>query len=539
MSITDFTHLSPDNVIEIVSQAIGASKSIPEIFDAVSSVESLYSQSWEARVGKRNVPEFMNDGLRTSIRGKLGLRVPGSLPPEKISKYDGILQFMLATENIDSFWAYYLIKTNDNALRILNSHGHTVYTMNGSYLGQSNKYLLIYNADNIKIEALSYNSKKQIYIVASMDSVVSTPLMISESKDGLVIGFTTEFDNLHVYLLIDNNFVRIVFTHSPESSEILGYTGYYIEDTVHSYVTAMTYPVYIEGSESVFNQSSEIVSDNGMGIDIITINESSTDILYCKTNNGVSTVLWSSELHYDISSCDSIIASETQVKDIFTGRDLIDTENIVLEQELKVIKGVTKKEDDSGYYIWLHQNNIKYEVIQALVDYLKSIRFDTRELIGVIPLPETGLEHISFGSPANVVRTYSRYIGNFITSYDTTHLNRYPFAVYSFYSLYPYFHYMMTGKYTLVMAFNPHSRDFKIIGYSKSGHRKHHTYALDSFNLAQLEEIYGDSLLFFDSSQAAIDLAYRWINNFIDSKDYRNADRETKIRMIDASIDQL
>lgn len=121
---------------------------------------------------------------------------------------------------------------------------------------------------------------------------------------------------------------------------------------------------------------------------------------------------------------------------------------------------------------------------------------------------------------------------------EMEHYGQFIFPVFSIYSLYPYFHYKMTGANVLVITVSPGQVDrFYVSGYSRCGRRIFDEHSKNLLrNRAALIGLYSqDSFLFYDNETK--DVIYQWECEFLFNKNYTASNRYQRILMIDEYTD--
>lgn len=251
-------------------------------------------------------------------------------------------------------------------------------------------------------------------------------------------------------------------------------------------------------------------------------------IAVCKTKAQVFTVLWSTtEIHTAI--VDDLMVYPSKVRDLMTGDVLMDLSNYSLDLTVPIILGITYKPNKSGYFIWLNKSNTASELLWETSERLKKDGLSLGQLKQMpVTLPEKRL--IAVG---NILDSYMDSLKQQLPSYDSSM----PFAVLSYYSLFPYYFRLKTGRNALVLAFQSSlPNTIAVIGYNRGSHRTSKRYSLINLSDA-LTKIYQrhrpEEFLYANRlSSTDLSIVTSWIKLFLANDAYIAGSRDDKIRLI-------
>lgn len=376
-----FNTLPSDIIFEIISNVLGDTKSITKIFEAVRTVRALYTA--------RNVPKSMVQRIRDLVRIKLDLKPSIHTPPKQISACDGIIQLMYTDLiSIYACWRYYIIghEYYDSEVLFINAHGIVIHRIDtGIVLHMTNKYMAI-AVDN-KVEVYSSDRSDRVFKIGEISASANRDDVInmSESMYGLMVSIATQ-GKFHIYRFDETVGFKLLKTedHDEGSECFLGHMKYYIQKTAKPYLDGQEHALKLKlcGSDvDLTNSIDSIRCDNSNGIDEIRIDRHGI-VYFCETVNDCSNVLWYFDpISYLYDIIDSLSICSKSVVDLFTGKGLFPIHECAIDLDIPIIKGVTKKEDDSGYYIWLNSFNTHDRFKAMILEYLHSIHSDTNNLI--------------------------------------------------------------------------------------------------------------------------------------------------------------
>lgn len=534
----------PDTMsIEIAKHAIGESKSLLRILQEFEKLELLYKNS-----NPKPSTEFMTKNIWQFIFKTLGLQMPDPLPPSNISFFNGMFEFMFsALRSSAGYWRYYVVeqRKDNNTVELLNVRRDIVKTIPGNHWRSTDNYLLVVHASGDRSTVITAFASRKAGVITEAEGIITFDdkavlLDVAETVIGLIISVRVS-GKTNVYNLKNSQIVVIPYKTDIRLSRFtgLGYTGYYSNDRLISYLDQHSAQVKVEwngkpiigGSGTTnakFRGGVVIKSTNALGIDLLKLSlfSGGGGNYYCKTTNDVSDVLWTTMKNYQLGM-DSFLVDSTKVVDLYSGMTVLDLYSLADDPEKTLINGFTRKEDDSGYYIWLNEENTGYSLKKNVLQYLRSKGIDTKRLIDEpLYLPELWMDDKISLTPAENVHSYYNKAREFISEYTIDD----PLPVYSMYSLYPYYHRRMTGQNVLVIAL---TKDYvTVLGYSLAGHRVHRRYNIGE--LSTMKQKYGRSLLYIDLSDIGlISVIYTWMTLFLSSLEYIKANRDTKIDMID------
>lgn len=259
--------------------------------------------------------------------------------------------------------------------------------------------------------------------------------------------------------------------------------------------------------------------------------------VFCTVENSAFSIMWKLEKdnyweHRCFSILDFLLILDNEVRDIKTGKRLC---HILDERRIgkRTIAGVSRKNDGTGYFIWLDPKTSKYSVLWQVYSQLGST-------VKSLPFPcESPFSFPWYNIHAAFIRrswALTRYFSFGFKSSDT------PFEVFSRYSLFPYYYRLCTSRSILVIVFDSDEPEaIYVIGYSQKNHRVFKRYSVTwkhngiyEIEEAVLDRIYNDfdKYLFLLKSQIQGEVILDWIFKFLMSDDYYRATREVKIEMI-------
>lgn len=560
-----------DNVsIDIVKATLSEKRSLSELLRGFRSLETYTTE------GKKEAGySLLTKDVWQFIFNSLDLTAPHIPPPRSISAFNGLFQFMVNKNrsSIDKFWRYYsILHTTYHTLNFFDNTGHSISNNTlTSVTGYetTSKYLVTFGPSKTQnmyiISAYTSHGPKNLKLLAQVETDSISDLDIAETVDGLIVIHSTPKRFISIYRLIGNelkfirqdgqfsNVAEDIAIAVPTTSYIfsgLGYTGYYARGRIRSYKDEPDRIVSFKSVGKVPKPTIESgiklymlfysVSTDGVGVDVIGFKAKDTDeltYLFCKTELGTVRVLWSTD-EKPMQIIDSFVIYPNKVVDILTGDVLMTLEGIKNNADESIIEGVTRKDDGTGYYLWLNYENTNYGTRLSIMNYLQKSAVDTKELFfDYEPLPETQMHLGATGNEEALIRLYYDEASGFIEGYSilTERSLDLPFPVYSFYSLYPYYHYIKTQQRVLVIAFDHAFDYFKVIGYSIAGHRISESYSINAFDVTELNIKFPNLLYINTKNTGLVDLVYRWITEYLQDFNYINASKEDKMAMIKAN----
>lgn len=511
---------------------------LSEALNVLSMYQLIYYNNNKIQ-GITNPYPLADDVLYRQILKIIGQRAPDVATA--ISKYSGYFQCMYNDiTHADDYWAYYLINGEKNTLNILDIDGTVVKTFNYARVGYiSSNYIMI--EDNPFTEIFKPSPDlKEIEEIGRIRVLPSKYEVLSETIEGpMAVIDDIEGNQVHylVYTFGKEGKKRITMNSETQG---IGYLGYYANNSFyHPYPKGYTNErfgedknppvanVVVKGiSEELEDQLKSlkytVECTNTYGVSIFNFRNPADIRLFCRNENNdgaVFNVLWTSKDEHQMI-IDGLVVYGDRIVDIITGSILYNLSCYSANRDIRsIINGVTRKADGTGYYIWLDKRILALEVQWEIY---KSFKEPVKFSESSVPLPDMYVSIVA-DRYYDLARTYAPayVIGN-------------EFPVYSRYSLYPYFHFLMTGKPILVIALTSYNKNIlTVIGYNNTYHRVFKEYQLYKVG-GIITNVYED----FDGTFFTINnanergLVIQWIENFIANHIYIDANREDKVSMI-------
>lgn len=329
--------------IEIIQNILDSMISLGQMMQAMRGCQILYNHMYPEADPK----SFKSRYMWALILSKLGQRIMPVFPPKEISAYSGLFELAYAYTKICSnkskySWNKYRIYKDivGNRYMMLENTGQAHYIYNS--ISISNRYFMNIKHDTISIHTDTPWNSDHLIFFHKFDGKRINSSCIMEIVDGLLI----EIDQQVFYLdPIDKSFKEI---YSEFDHKRIGSGGYYSENSMISYRTGETVPVPISGCFRIAN----VCIAGVPGYDILLLDDA-REIVY---DSMKAEVKWTTVIS-DVSTediIDSLLFGGKEIRDLYTGQILLNIEAVGGQS----IVGVTRKDDRTGYFVWLDGNNL-------------------------------------------------------------------------------------------------------------------------------------------------------------------------------------
>lgn len=525
-----FELLSHDTIVDIMEHSFDKSQyqSLGTLMRTVKEYENIY---YESRTKGVSIPPFINRRVMSIVAKRLGFKLALNAVCRPAGDYWGLLQYNYVDDTHNyKYWGYHLLQLDpskeNKQLVMRDNYGNFINIIKYDYIQTTSKYLLIEKEGTTNI--FSYDSSQNIVdegmisgrIIRVYESITSKGPVLMDIRS-TVETFVNIKENKHWkrFFMVRNGTV--------------GYDVFYgqqLDESVDFIPLESIKFVGLNASE--IKDYDFIVISRGYGIEVVVFTETFRTkivlIAFCTAVKNILTVVWSSRETYQ-SITDFLVVFKHQIRDLITGDVLCDlTNHYTGFTSAQIICGVTKKQDHTGYYIWLDKSDIMSDIRWEIYQQLKREGINNGQIISTTPeFPET---RISIKRKKdNAINQYLKYAHRTFTNYDLTM----PFPMLSIYTLYPYFHKLATGNNILVLVIpRVFDKTLVVLGYNKNGHRTYKRYYAGDINSA-LQNIYkshsNDQLLFFDSETEK--LIIKWVH-IVSNSVYSMMSKEDKLKRI-------
>lgn len=390
------------------------------------------------------------------------------------------------------------------------------------FLSEDGGYSLYKSTESGIVEIITSNlGINASYISTDIVEASNNSIYLGFHSNDIVIVKKYDGKKLSDFFLTKDGETKFFYKNEEEKTEImikyhgLGYRGLYAGGSLYSY------DAYIE-TPTVFDEDMifKVESTNNLGIDRIITTGIDMNI-FMKDNKE----LWRIENTEGVSgdACYIFYILDEKIYDLKSGDLLLSVDEFIYNKEefsddQDVIIGISLKEDKSGYYVWINSEILKYKYkMHAL-----NLR-GTNSLRNIPPMPEI-LFHPIAANPLVAIKSYYK---NMKEPYKKG--KGMPFIV-SEYSLYPYYHKLITGENILVKAKEEYGDKYYVSGYSVKGHRIFREY--------QNNTKYKNFLIYSEDSKL-IRIIYGWFVYFLNDVIYLDATREDKIEMVQERVSKI
>lgn len=536
--------ISFDNLVQILESGLGVQgKSLGQVLEILEKVEDIYY----AMVSKdKKIPAFVNDKVLKIITSYLGF-IPMKRYRSSLStlRLWGILQMNYTSfERRQYPWGYYLIEVSeegeDQDIAIKDLSGNVIMEITCVLFKIQGYYLMV-------LENYEEQFKIHIYHCDPKTAIIKT---IERIKNMYVSDYMNIFENnrINVHLTssglnisIASTFNSYVYTYDKEGKgELVSSAVYELRVGNHG---GIGYDSYYEDGMTIFTNLDTTrykykITTAGYGITIVMLtdieDEEQTLTAFCTAQDTALTMIWQHKSH-PTDILDYLVIFPDEVCDLITGRSLMDVSGYGdYIDSYHILKGATRKPDNTGYYIWLDGEEVGYEILFSIQEELKKEgKWNNIMYNKIESFPEMHFaQRASFPGETDMDRYYWNAKVH-IQEYDKTM----PFPVYTHYSLFPYFYYKCTGKYVLTLVISKYSKNKVIVcGYSKKGNRTFRKYALkDIYNtLQRIYDDFGkDSFVFLPANDKFVLDTWFSLLTTMGKDSYIEGNREDKVRMID------
>lgn len=289
----------------------------------------------------------------------------------RISFYSGFFEMRLWLEQTPDariFWSYYRIATR-NTFNIGGANSYIFYDNNGhpyeikidGIVAFTKDYFIKFSYNNFLSVYYKTIEEPKFNIKALMIDALEL-FAVQREKEQILLLIAVKFDVTRVFSLDMNGKLIHLFSKFNNYVTGIGYQGILMKDGQFiDYFTKkrVKYPPLPQTSSSSLKTQIE-------GIDIISPNEESqTGAVYDVLNNQL---LWLISSNEDYIVFDSFIFYRRKnIIDLITGITLIVSSDII---------GITRKEDNSGYYLWIEESE---EMSEDIIERLKEKFYEINE----------------------------------------------------------------------------------------------------------------------------------------------------------------
>lgn len=442
-----------------------------------------------------------------------------------ILRYNGQFEYRFADKiEITQCWSYYIISNQD----LYSDLGEHLIKLEGEIKTTSDHYLVTQKENTL------YLYKDTELFSPTVITTDARPMSIKLAPGILFIVLENNKADIYRHTNTAVEYWKTVESISPKTFRGVSKLGYFVNNTLVNYNTLEKYPITILKNDKKTKVSEQYYEVIGQYADDLIIFKtfSTTDI--CRViSYGTFELLWSSNKVQSHLIIDSVAPVVRAIYDLRTGSQLFSIANDVYPSVDPPL-AVTRKTGGSGYIIWIAEWNMRYIVKNAILTHLKDIGAADKLVNEPLVMREIAIEwpRIDTTNDQTVIKSYIKIAQAFITSYNDT----YPFPVYTYDSLYPYYHKKMLGTNITVIAFGTGNLNMEASGYTLLGHRYLKRYnARSPPDLETLRSIPKIQFLFADySNSVLIKTLAAWIRFFLSNREYIRGSRQHKIQMIDA-----
>lgn len=357
METTRIEKLPSDIFSNILDKLISLPSTLGGIIETISPILEVYGGSIEKIIENSSIWLIITEKLKISIS-------PYPSPPQLISRYNGLLETKYFTDP-RPFICYkeYRIITEEEEFIFLDNYNKK-YVIEKPYFYQqidcTDEYLMIEeHTGDLKIEIWKdapWKSDKVVDIEVKESSYVDYfYVYLQEAYKGTLLICVMNDDIEYKYI---SNIKKSMFIGRPDK---IGYYGIYERHggklmikghpSREVILPLETYNLEFYGS----HRGIDILRDTIGGV-FYVYDSLSDEFLWGFDEN--PSFVW------------DFIYCENWVRDLRTGIILFNPRDY--GSNAVFIKGITRKEDNSGFYVWIHKDELRNDVIEAI---------DRRELI--------------------------------------------------------------------------------------------------------------------------------------------------------------